>query len=625
MDGLNLNLLVLRAVDQDSLDILLGSEAAGLRLQLNMEARDLASDGLAIHLGGEPLPPVVVEPVKPHHGRNIGWGKAERRDRVWGVGFESKRRFVAAKVSACHQQLATVQKQVQCAWSNFSTLDVSKKMGSWSSMDQLSRSWTLAYLSLFGRDVGHGLRWKQLKPRDVAIVVAYRAPGPKDGSHVLSWQKTSTADSSHRFSYKVLWPKKDAPLRVYWGDKYYEAVCNRDYPIPDPFEITLNIDQDISTVGDALTIDLHLNAKNYDERCSQREPSGWRDRYHYIKPPILPTGLSLRTYIMMSSAQINRLPDNLAIPVKGFSLSYDWDSLHWAVDATVIGGDVRDLSPTEDGPIEIEAKINGVDWVCIVDTWKRDVAFASHARSISGRGQSAYLGAPWARKKIEVQGEARTARQLMDEQLLNTGWAISSTLVDWLIPAGTLAIDKMAPLAVIKKIAEAVGGFVRPDPKTKTIYVAPKYKVAPWRVKRSDADMVLPAAMIIKDAGVWDGREKADSVHITGGISLFAKREGTAGALSVGDINEPLITEVDAGRARAIYEVGRAGRWEKHSLSLPLFENEVPGLIVPGMIIAVDDSSSWVAFVASTAIRAEWSAKGLVVRQQVSLERYMGD
>jgi hypothetical protein len=306
-------------------------------------------------------------------------------------------------------------------------------------------------------------------------------------------------------------------------------------------------------------------------------------------------------------------------------MSLDWDSVHWSLAATVIGGDVRDLSPTQGGPIEVEVKINGTTWNCVVDDWSRDLGFASEVRGIRGRSLTAILGAPWATRKTEVQSQDRTAIQLMEEQLENTGWTISCGVDDWLLPAGSLQIDGETPLATIKRIARTPGGFIRPDTATKTLHILPKYKVAPWAAVRVDADIILPGAMVARDRGAWDGRANGDVVHMVGSISVAAKRAGSAGVTAAPDVHDPLITDLAAGRPRAVFELGRCGHWQKHVLSLPVFSDAVPGVIFPGQLIGVDDDTSWLGFVTAVSVRADWGTNGLVVRQTVSMEVYCGD
>ncbi len=613
-------------------EIFLGTHGPGLRVEFNFEPGYTSPNGLEIKFGetGEPVdPPIPVTPAKPHHGISIPWGQLKALDKSFAVPWGDKRRGLSktiAIVGATAKEKDVSKTIIKSG--DFKRVDVSVS-ASWEDL-KLHYSCTVALPwknSIGGKDAAYSMKWNECSSLcDVQTSVPYLAPPPKD-----TCKKILFGDSTNFIEYRIVlpWkgkvPAKDASHRTFWGKKWYELICVKDYNTPGLDEIAFNFNEPISQTGDGLNTDFFFTHNSFDERCSQREPSGWRDQYHYIKPPILPMGMSLRTYIMISSAQLNRLPDNLAIPVKSLTLSLDWDSVHWSLAANVIGGDVRDLSPTPDGPIEVEAQINGTIWNCVVDDWARDRAFAKQGRSIRGRSQTAILGEPWAIKKTEVQSQARTAVQLMTEQLENTGWSLSSTIVDWLLPAGTLKIENETPLATIKRIATAAGGFVRPDTATKTVHVLPKYKVAPWKLTRADADMVLPGAMVVRDNGSWDGRAEADAVHIVGGISVFAKREGSAGAKPTGDVNDPLITETSVARSRAIYEIGKCGRWQKHSLSLPVFADKVPGVILPGQIIAVDDSTSWFGFVTAVSITADWGSDGLVVRQQVSVEVYCGD
>jgi len=537
------------------------------------------------------------------------WGSSRLIEPVIEIGFSTTN---------------AIEKSLDLAWKGLGQLYKTNRAG-WKRLLAYDARVQALWRNLGEQDLNKALVYGDCVPVGKRVAVDYGHPPPKDLDKKLDYGSLPERDID---KFDVPWgnpPAKDRFHKTVWGKKYYEEICTRDYVHPDGF-VEFNFETDILDVGTKDHINFYFDALTYDRRCKWREPSGWRDAYDYRPPVIVPTGLSLRTYIMMSTAQLNRLPDNLPIPVKSITMSLDWDSVHWSLAATVIGGDVRDLSPTNNGPIETQVKINGTTWNCLVDDWSRDVGSKGKiTRGIRGRSLTAMLGAPWAGRKTEVQSQQRTARQLMIEQLENSGWTIDCSLDDWLLPAGTLKIDGKTPLSVVKRIAATAGGFVRPDPTAKTLYILPKYKVAPWAVVRADADIILPGAMVARDQGAWDGRANADVVHMVGSISVSAKRTGSAGTLPAPDVNDELLTEVVVARARSIFEIGRCGRWQKHSLSLPVFSDAVPGVIFPGQVIGVDDDTSWLGFVTAVSVKADWGKGGLVVRQIVHLEVYCGD
>lgn len=600
-----------------------------LAINFNFTPLYAPPEGDAILLGGEvvapPDPPQPTGPEQILYGRIVPWGENTPVDEATGAGWSNKRRFLCKGFGVPTGIEKVVDKSLVGGWSVTIGRDVFLHTG-WQGLRSICSFIGSGYLALFGKDIRYDSIWDSQRDLQRYSSVGYLVPPVKDITAKILWDDDFRfVDGKSCVSYGGVLPTKDLPHRTMWGRKYYEAICYKKYLPAPPLGINFKLTTPIKLVDDGDHINFSLSKNSYDERCTHREPSGWRDANTYYPPPTLPTGLSLRTYIMMSSAQLNRLPDNLAIPVQSLTLSLDWDSVHWSLSATVIGGDVRDLSPTVDGPIEVEAQINGTTWRCVVDDWSRDISFGKVGRSIRGRSQGAILGEPWARLRTEVQTEARTARQLMDDQLLNTGWTIESTLVDWLVPAGSLSYENASPLQVIKKIAAAAGGFVRPDSAGKVLHVLPKFKKQPWLWVRADADLVLPASMVVQDNGAWDGRTEADVVHIIGGISVSAKREGTAGATAAPEVSDPLVTAVEAGRARAVYELGKCGKWQTHSLSLPVFSAAVPGVILPGQIIAVEDLVAWFGVVTSVSVTASWGSNGLVVRQQVGVEVYCGN
>ncbi|PIE68233.1 MAG: hypothetical protein CSA21_08555, partial [Deltaproteobacteria bacterium] len=427
---------------------------------------------------------------------------------------------------------------------------------------------------------------------DTAKKSFWKSPGGIDYEKDFVWDDFRKPDGE----LVVPWgnpPIKDLLHRTLWGKAYYERICRKDYVPPVSGEINFNLNYPLTLVGDKDHIDLFFSSDTYDIRCDQREPSGYRDNYFYDpdaekKKPVLPDALDLKTYIMLST---------------------------------------RDLSPTPDGPIEIDAEIVGNHWHCIVDSWQRDRAFASDARSIRGRGISAMLATPFAPKRTGVEEQERTSVQLCAAQLENTGWSIdASGWQDWNIAGGIAAWQNAAPIDVIKQVAVAAGGFVRPKINEKVLQLLPRFKKQPWLWTVDDADIVLPASMMIKDTGNWDGRPEGDIVYLVGSTGTWAvKREGTAGERPAGEITDALITDDIAARGRAIWEIGRCGRWQKHSLNLPIFADQQPGLILPGMMVAITEPKVWFGVVSSVAITANWTNGGLIVRQQIGMEVYCGN
>jgi len=338
---------------------------------------------------------------------------------------------------------------------------------------------------------------------------------------------------------------------------------------------------------------------------------------------------------MLNSAFFTRLPERTAIDANPITIGTDWDSLYWTVKAG-IGRDAHlaMLESTPDGPIIVEAAINGHTWNCQIDSWSTNNAFGSKSRTISGRSLSAQLGAPMAEVRTRTETNARTALQIMNDELEYTGWtAVFDGLDDWLVPGNVLSYSDMTPMAVIKMIADAAGAMVQTDMAAQTIRIKKRHPSAPWLWPVTTPSVIIPDSMATKIDGEWDERPFYNAVFLSGeagGISARVYREGSAGDLVAPQITDKLITATEAARARGVAVLGMSGKWSKQRIELPVFTPPaVPGVIKPGTLIeftSVSPVSSWRGVVSAVSVTANFDReKGLKVRQTIDVERYRGN
>jgi len=480
--------------------------------------------------------------------------------------------------------------------------------------NQRSASWSMPV----ALDVEHGSRSVSPPALEVFVAITHDAKTILDLS-----------------AFDVPWgnpPPKDLLHRTVWGKKYYQEICWRKYEPPAGGNIQFNLHTPLSQVDDGDHIRFRFDQFSYDRRCSWREPSGWRDPYFYRPPSVIPSGLWASVYVMLNTAYLTRLPERTPIDITSLTIGTDWDSLYWTLKATV-GSDaaLALLEPTEDGPILVEASVNGHLWKFQVDKWTTGEAFGSKSRSIDGRSISAQLGAPLAEIRTYTEAEARTAQQLMASELENTGWSVAfNGLDDWLVPGGIHCYQDQTPMQVIKGIADTCRAIVATDMAAQTIRIKPRYKVTPWALSSAVPDLVIPASMAARKDGEWDERPFFNAVYVAGeagGISATVTREGTAGDLQAPMVTSKLITATEAARALGIAVLGASGKWSKHRIELPVFAApNVPGVIQPGSIIEYSlGASSWKGFVTAVSVTAPRTRDGLKVRQTIDVERYHGN
>lgn len=272
-------------------------------------------------------------------------------------------------------------------------------------------------------------------------------------------------------------------------------------------------------------------------------------------------------YIVINTAALRRVSNNLALPASAVSVSIDFQSAHWTWNATMPLAALDDLQRDQPGvPVELEATINGTSWRMVVERIEESEQFGSASLRVGGRGIAAELSDPvYPVVQHDNVATAMTARQLAEQALsfngVSLGWSLDWQAPDWLVPAGAWLFSG-TPLAAVVRIAEAAGAYVQPARDTRTLRVLPRYPVKPWEWATASAGAVLPAeATLVRSASHQD-KPEYNLVVIrgeVGGIEGRIKRAGTAGDRPAPMIVDALATHVDAVTGRGIAVLGDTG------------------------------------------------------------------
>lgn len=332
-----------------------------------------------------------------------------------------------------------------------------------------------------------------------------------------------------------------------------------------------------------------------------------------------------RVYIVSNSARITRVADGADIPVQSVALSIDVDSFAWSLRASLAGPTARQMIGEANGaPVEVDAHINGETWRVLIDGWSRSREFANHTVNVTGRSLAAYLAAPYATPVSYTETQNRLAQQLALREL-PTGWTLDWQVADWLVPAGVWTYAGQTPIESIGTIAAAAGGYLQADMAAQSIHALKRYPHPYWEWAAQTPDITLPLDVITQMGSDWQPAEDANAVYISGreqGVLVNVKRTGTAGNLVLPTIVDPLITDVDPARGRGTAELAATGQQSRERVNLPLDSN-IAGLLKPGTLAEVSDTTPWRGLVRATSINAQRTdAGGLSVRQQVELERH---
>lgn len=296
-----------------------------------------------------------------------------------------------------------------------------------------------------------------------------------------------------------------------------------------------------------------------------------RDGLPVPAPILVPV---LRYYIVINSASLSRVSNNLALPVTGLSLSIDADSSHWTWSASLPLHSLADLEPDVPGElVELEAVVNGLPWRLAVERIRESERFGSASLSIGGRGIAAELSDPtYPVVSHDNVTSAMTAQQLAEAALsingVPLGWSLDWQAADWLVPAGAW-VHSGTPLDSVVRIAAAAGAYVQAAPGSRALRVLPRYPVAPWEWSSATPALVLPASAVIERGTEHVNRAAYNVVYVSGqagGVLARVKRAGSAGDRAAQMIVDGLITHADAARGRGLEVLGNTGAQQIVSL-----------------------------------------------------------
>lgn len=354
------------------------------------------------------------------------------------------------------------------------------------------------------------------------------------------------------------------------------------------------------------------------------------------EPPPQPP--SLRVHLVMNTVQVVRLPDLVPIEVDAVDLSANVESWSWTVRLELSSMDAAALLvPDGNGPRSVRITMNGYVWTAVIEGRDRRRGFAQSVVSVTGRSRTALLDSPYAPRRSGVEPEARSARQLGEAALASTGFDLSMTGADWLVPGGAWYYQDLTPVGVLGEIAAAAGAVLQSHPSSDEFVVRPRYPIAPWAWTSGVADLVLPANWIVRDTTTYASKPMFDAVIVRGeqqGVQARVIRAGSAGELFAEQVVHRLITHQDVALQRATAALSDRGEQELVDVQIPLFvagptTAGATGLYLPLNLIEVQDlASTWRGLSVGVSISARRSDAGggaLEIWQNLSIERHLTD
>lgn len=343
-----------------------------------------------------------------------------------------------------------------------------------------------------------------------------------------------------------------------------------------------------------------------------------------------------RTYIVLNTVTVVRLPDLLPIEVDSLSIIQGADAWCAAFDLSLADpAQLALLKPTASGPREVQITLNGYVWTAIVESYGSRREFVAGGVSITGRSRTALLGAPYAPLRTKVTTAERSAAQLVDEELLNTGYTADFDSPDWLVPAGGWYYDGQTPMDAIVRVAEACGGVVQSDPADLALTVRPRYPSSPWDWPDTTPDVIVYDDIVTAESLQMRTQPLYDAVVVTGeiagkGVTARVKRSGEAGTLYAPQASHQLVSTAGVATERGRNILADRGEQAAIDLTLPLFAAPVAegttGRVQPLDLVEVRESTgTWHGLCTAVRLDARLDNQAWVIEQTISLERHYSD
>jgi hypothetical protein len=317
-----------------------------------------------------------------------------------------------------------------------------------------------------------------------------------------------------------------------------------------------------------------------------------------------------RSYRMQHVFDLVRLPEETSIPVSAVTLQCDWEEWAWSLTATLAGpAAVALLRPVVSQAVEVEVRLDGYAWQFRLDTVSGSESFNATGGQTQGIGRAALLGPGVALPANGYEEQAKTARQLAEQELIGTVWQLDwpPNFADWLVPAKRFSYSQQTPIEVISRLIATAGGRVLAVKKGEIIEVRPRYPLPPWEWATAEPDLMLPRSILKTLA--WKPRvgQPWDAVYLGDGETVLAKvqRAGLPGAsLPDAPIVEALLCHLDACRARGLALLSDAVAGVDFTLALPLSAAAgISPLRAVGELVRFEDGGKiWAGSITSVSI-----------------------
>lgn len=336
----------------------------------------------------------------------------------------------------------------------------------------------------------------------------------------------------------------------------------------------------------------------------------------------LPTLAPVDWWYIVNEIKVTRLDNGQEIQIYSGDYGTDRSSWSWSYNLSIPFYEKSKTEPIDGQPVILKIMINGNEHRMLLENISRSRQFGKDVYKLSGRSPTALLDAPYSPTRSFTQENERSSVQLVQAELdrVNSDIVLNWDLIDalgWILPPESLSYSNLTPIAAIKLIVEAAGGFIYSEPASNTLTIKPRYKKTWWdSIAIDDYDRVIPESIVTDQSTDYQPYPDYNGVFLTNdrtGDTGKVKRIGTAGDVLQESINSPLLTSTTVMHSKGREVLAKAGLIENHSLLMPITQ-EI-GLCLPGELVAFN--GDWCGIV--DGVSGSFTHK--LVNQTVSIER----
>lgn len=324
---------------------------------------------------------------------------------------------------------------------------------------------------------------------------------------------------------------------------------------------------------------------------------------------------------ILNTLSVTRLDNGEEINVLDGNYSTDRSRWCWSYSLTVPASELPKLEPISGQPVILKIRVNSNEHQMLIENRSRSRKFAQDVYVLTGRSQTALLSEPYSPVRSFLQESERTSVQLCQAELdrvfstTQLNWQLIDEL-GWIVANNSLSYSNLAPISVIKMVAESGGGFVYSEKNSNALTIKPLYKKTFWDSLTVDEyDRLIPESVVTAQSTDYELYPDYNGITLTNdrtGKLAQVKRTGTSADTILPTENNPLFDYVSMG-AYGKSRLAKAGMVETHTFTMPI-SSEI-GECSPGEVLAFN--AEWWGIVDSISVAFTHSS----VNQTVKVER----